>query len=209
VFNRIIVAVAPTGSGKTHAVSAAFRECERAAVFDMVHEPAYLTGTDLIVGQPRAFAECLKGESFRVCYRPIIFSMMSGEEYCPEFEPFLKCCYLRGGMWAIIDEAHQLCSPHMCPDVLLSAVRLGRHRGLNLIFATQSFSAISRPITQNANEFWFWKIIEPSDIEGISQRCGREVAKKVTALRRLERTKEGKIIPGETVQWTAWEGMKQ
>jgi hypothetical protein len=207
--NRIVGVIAPKGSGKTYMVTEAMRGMERVAAFDMLHEGAYLGVADeMHTGAPAAFAESLRADQFRVIYRPTIFSMQDEEEYCPEFEPFVTLCYLRGDMTMIIDEAHQICTARTCPDMLRNAVRLGRHRQLNIYFVTQSFSAVARPLTENADEFWFWKIIEPKDIEGIRARCGLEVAHRVLNLRRLEMNGQGKVIPGEMVRWTTYGGLE-
>lgn len=196
--------IAPKGRGKTHLISHfLLPEKPRVAVFDMVHEAGYLFCCVPIANQPRVFAEALRQENFHVAYRPVIYKNDEGELYTPEFEPFVKLCYLRGNMCMAIDEAHQICSPHSIPEPLLNAVQIGRHRNLDMIFITQSWSGIHRSITRNADEFYFFKTIEPSDLDGIQSRCGRVVAQKVSALVALERKPTGEIIRlGECLHWT-------
>lgn len=210
--NRIICVIAPKGSGKTHLISNMIPTLEpkRIAVFDMIHERAYSSCVPY-VGKMKAFAtELKKGDDYQLAYRPIIFENDKGKESVPEFGLFVKACYLKGSMWMVVDEAHQICTARNCPKELLKAIRLGRHRELSMIFITQSFSAISRPITENADEFYFFRIMEPSSIDGISKRCGTDVAEKVQNLRKLKRDiNTGNVIEtGQVLHWTVWDGIE-
>lgn len=211
--NRIIGMIAPKGSGKTWKISQMVRsgEWSKVAIFDMLREPAYLTCCDeVFTGQPKAFAEALKQDNIRIAYRPDVFDMRDGEEYCPEFEEvFLKLTYAKGNMTIVIDEAHNLCSAHSCPPRLINAIRLGRHRQLSIVYITQSWAAVARPLTANTDEFYFYKIIEPRDLQGIRERCGIEIAEQVQSLRRLDYDANGKVVPGEILHWSSFEGVKE
>ena len=204
--------VAPSGSGKTYTVSQSIKEMERVAVFDMVHEPAYLAplveaNDKLVVGNPAEFARAIAVDRFKVCYRPTTVDRderRPEEVKVPSFGPWIKLCYLRGNMTAVIDEAHLLCNPYTIPRDLFNACVLGRHRRLNLIFVTQSFSAVHRFVTRNAHELVFFNIIEPNDLEGIRKRCGMDVAARVSNLRRLSIDEStGTVTPGEMIHWSA------
>ncbi len=207
--NKIIGVIAPKGSGKTHAVAEMVeREMQRVVIFDLVMQPLYLCA-EPVIGQPRRLVELMAQPTFKVVYVPIIQKRADdddeAEEY-PSFKHVVKLCFLRGDMWLVIDEAHMLCTAHSIPETLLYANRLGRFRRLNLVWITQSFTAVHNSLRQNTDEFWFWKIIEPSDIEGIRKRCGDEVAQRVQALRRLEMTPHG-VVPGERLVWNTWQGV--
>jgi len=88
VQRRIILVIAPSGSGKTHLISELIRDIDRVAVFDTVSDPQYFAtdknGTPredvkVIEGSPRQFAEAIgslngmigkeEGE-FKVIYHP-------------------------------------------------------------------------------------------------------------------------------------------
>ena len=209
--NKITGIIAPKGSGKTFTVCNLLRGARCFAVFDMLGEFQYAKIADEVYsGTPRAFGKALMQERFRIVYRPTVFlrddSSNSGERV-PEFETFIDCCYLRGNMTCVIDEAHQLCSPHHCPESLLVAIRLGRHRSLDIVYVTQSWSAVSRPLTAATDEFVFFKIIEPLDLQGIRNRCGEEVRDRVQGLRKLEQLPDGSAIPGQRLTWNVTEGM--
>jgi hypothetical protein len=117
----------------------------------------------------------------------------------------------RGDMTMIIDEAHWLCDPFHIPAPLFEALALGRFERLNTIYVTQSWSMVHRLLTRNSHEFFFWRIIEPSDLNGIRERCGADVAERVSSLRRAEdhRPEGGEFIPGEMLHWTVWNGIEE
>lgn len=201
--NVIVCIIAPKGRGKTFAMSKAVGEMERVAVFDMIHEQAYGI-CEPIVGNPKQFAQMIhpSREQFKVAYRPIVFQ--NDEKFadkCPELEPFIKLCYLRGNMWMIIDEAHLICNSRNCPNMLLTSNFLGRHRELSIGLVAQRWTGIHRDITNNSDEFLFWKIVEPADLNGIRERCGEEVMRQVQQLRALENRPDGTIIPGQCLRW--------
>lgn len=205
--NRIIVVIAPKGAGKTYRVAQMVRESERVAVFDMTWEAAY-NECQSFKGRPREFAASIHPnvKSFRCAYRPTTIEPDKDLVTCPELEPFIKLCYLRGDMTMVIDEAHLICSGRNCPRSLLMSCLVGRHRRLNIVVVAQRFTGVHGSLRANADEFWFWRIIEPADVEGIADRCGPEVAEQVTNLRVLERTSDTEVTPGQMLIWDKSKG---
>lgn len=208
MHNRIILVVGPKGSGKTHKVVEVVSTYDRYATFDLVHESAYAEA-EVIVGNPRALYECVRKDVFKVTYRPVTHDVQAnGLVTTPEFEPFVKLCYLRGDMLMVIDEAHLLCNSRNCPRMLMVSNLIGRHRELSMILVAQSFSGIHPAIRKNADEFYFWKIIEPSDLEGIQHRCGREVMEQVRNLRAIETDEQDNFkAAGQMLHWTKSKGV--
>ena len=175
----------------------------------MVHESGYLSDTaQVYTGMLQAFGQSITAPQFHSVYRPTKFIIENDTIICPSFETIVKLCYLRGNMTLVIDEAHLLCTARSCLGMLMTANLIGRHRRLSLIYVAQSFSAITRPLTRNTDEFWFWRNIEPSDLDGIQERCGKDVRTAVSQLRKLEQPPEG-VIPGEVLKWDIWNGVKQ
>jgi len=204
--NKIIGAIGPKGSGKTHSVAEYIRTLDRVAVFDLVHEAGYISdNSEIYQGTLQQFGQSLLRDNFCSIYRPTKYSIEGDLVVCPSFETIVKLCYLRGNMTLVIDEAHLLCTSRSCPPMLTISNLIGRHRQLSLVYVAQSFAAITRPLTRNTDEFWFWRIIEPVDLDGIRDRCGRDTADRVQNLRKLEQGNNG-IIPGEMVKWNIWEG---
>lgn len=107
----------------------------------------------------------------------------------------------------VIDEAHLICNSRTCPDMLLTSNFLGRHRELSIVLIAQRFTGIHRDITSNADRFVFFKIVEPTELQGIRDRCGNEVMLKVQNLKALSYDKSGNAIPGEMLEWTSSDGV--
>lgn len=205
--NLIIGAIGPKGSGKTHKVAEYMRTLPRVAVFDMVHESGYISDNSAIfTGQLQAFGQSLLQDEFCSIYRPTAYNIEGDLIVCPSFETIVKLCYLRGNMTLVIDEAHLLCNSRSCPPMLTISNLIGRHRRLSLCYVAQSFAAVTRPLTRNTDMFWFWRIIEPADLDGIRDRCGNETMERVEQLRKLDQG-TNPVTPGEMVQWDIWEGL--
>lgn len=211
MFNKIIVVIGPKRSGKTRKVSELVTELDRVAIFDLMKDSQYTTETVVIRGRPADFAREIgpDKETFHVVYQPVIQNLRDNSLLeLPEFEPILKLCHLRGDMYLVIDEAHLLCNSRNCPPELVMASLVGGHKGFSMILIAQSFSGIHPLIRQNADEMYFWKIIEPRDLDGINDRCGGDVAEQVRNLRATETDDNNQFkSPGQMLHWTKYKGI--
>lgn len=211
MHNKIIVVIGPKRAGKTRKVSTMLKDIDRVAVFDMMKDAQYLEGTVVTRGQPRTFAEAIgpEHETFKVVYQPTIIKLReNGLIDSPEFEPILKLCHLRGDMYFVIDEAHLLCNSRNCPAELMMASYVGGHSGFSMVLIAQSFTGIHPVVRRNADELLFWKLIEPSDLEGIRERCGRDVEEQVRNLRSVELDDDNNFVkPGQMLHWTKNKGV--
>lgn len=211
MFNKIILVIGPKRSGKTRKVSEIVNDIDRVAVFDIMKDSQYMEDTLVIRGRPREFAEAIdtKKDKFKVVYQPTLISLKdNGLMHAPEFEPLLKLCHLRGDMYFVIDEAHLLCNSRNCPPELVMASYVGGHSGFSLILIAQSFSGIHPIVRRNADEFYFWKIIEPADLDGIKQRCGTDVQDAVYQLRSTETNDNNEFVKaGQMLHWSKNRGV--
>jgi hypothetical protein len=209
--NKIICVIAPKRSGKTRKVSEMVRELPRVAVFDMMKDTQYLEDATIVNGKPDVFAKCITedNQEFRVVYHPTIIKLNDkGLVDAPSFEPLLKLCHKRGGMYFVIDEAHLLCNSRNCPAELMLASYVGGHKGFSMILIAQSFTGIHPVIRRNADELIVWRMIEPSDLEGIRERCGREVEEQVKQLRAVELDENDEFkSPGQMLHWSKSKGV--
>lgn len=208
--NKIIGVIAPKGSGKTHDVCEYLRVQPRFAAYVIFREDAaYLGVSDqVILESPRQLAEAMKPDAFRLIYHPGIPVPVEGELVFPSFDTFTHVCYERGNCLMVMDEAHLLCDAKRCPPWLLWTLINGRRRGVSIMYVSHRFSTIHRMLTANTDEFWFYRITEPGDLDSIRQRCGHEVMEKVKTLRRLE-VRDGTVTPGERLQWSTYGGTEQ
>lgn len=190
--------IAPKGRGKTTLAVRLIENLPRVAVFDFNAEDGYaLACDDIVVGSPCDFWASLHASEFSIGYRPIEYDPKTQE--CPGFRHFCRLGFKRGGLWLIVDEAHQFCTPHNIPPELLAIARIGRHKEVSLLYITQSFAMIEKTLTRNSNTFAFFKISDPADLEGIRLRCGKEVSQAVQNLRALD-AEAGRA--GELLLWS-------
>ena len=111
-------------------------------------------------------------------------------------------------MYLVIDEAHLLTNSRNCPPELVMASLVGGHAGFSMILVAQSFSGIHPLVRQNADELIMWRVIEPRDLEGIRDRCGREVEEQVRNLRAVELDEnDGFKRPGQMLHWSKSRGV--
>lgn len=212
MFNRIILVIGPKRTGKTRKTSELVREYDRAVVFDMMKDAQYIDDAMVIRGRPADLAREIQPdkEKFQVVYQPVILNLKDNSLMdIPEFQPILKLCHLRGDMVFVIDEAHLLCNSRNCPAELVMASYVGGHKGFSLILIAQSFSGIHPAVRQNADELYMWKIIEPRDLDGIADRCGKQVMEQVQNLRATEVDDNNQFKKaGQMLHWTKNNGVK-
>jgi hypothetical protein len=222
VQRKIILVIAPSGAGKTHLVSDMLVDLDRVAVFDMVKDTQYTNKTKTIVisGKPRIFAETIgaflskeeqEKQKFQVVYHPAITEVQdNGLIDSPEFNDIVHVCQERGHMYLVIDEAHFWCNSYNCPKELHLANLIGRHDELSLILISQRINGVHPAIRENADEFYFWKIVTPTGLKMVREYCGDDVADQVQALRAVELDKNDKFVtPGQYLHWSKFRGVEE
>jgi type II secretory pathway predicted ATPase ExeA len=207
--NRIIGVIGPTGSGKTYTVGQYLAEQERFVVFDIMGDATYLRPADEILTTRAQLRSIMRNDpNFKVVYRARIErDEKDNAIMVPDLQFVVDCAYATGDMLLVIDEAHLLCDSRNIPPSLFLATATGRHRRLSILYVSHRFNSIHPMLRLNTHEFWFWRIIEPADLDGIRERCGEETEERVAAARKLER-KGTEIIPGEMVRWTIENGLE-
>jgi len=217
---RIVIIIGPSGSGKTRTASEVIDKFDRVAVFDKVKDDQYSTKKNAIVieGRPKEFARQIGAfetqdaqakQKFLVVYHPAVTEVENnGLLYSPEFGPIVRVCHERGDMYLVIDEAHLWCNSYNCPTELMEANLIGRHKGISLVLIAQRFNGVHPAIRENADEFYFYKVIQPSSLKMIEDICGEETADKVRELRAVEVDENNKFkAPGQRLHWTKFQGV--
>lgn len=190
--NRIVGIIAPIGTGKTTECVRRIREFNRVVIFDTLGEDAYaLTASEIVFGNPARLAEEIALPRFCVAYRTV--NLPEG------FEHAARLVYLCGDCLFVIEEIDQVCSAGYESQMLHSIINYGRHRQVSVVYLSRRFATVSRSLTANTQELVFFKVTEPIDLDGISERCGKEVAERVQGLRALQI--EPEIIPGQILIW--------
>jgi len=212
MWNKITGIIGPSGSGKSHEAARMMQLAKRAAVYQLVRRDANFlsAATDIFDGDIRGFCRALAQDDFRFIYRVGESSkrVENNRIIFTDFEPFIRCCFEREHMLMIIDEAHYLCNPRYIPTFFWDSIVTGRHAFLDICYVTQRFSMVHHDLTANTKEFLFWQITEPSDLKAIAERCGDEIAEKVSRLRCTVDNREvgGTLTPGEMLRWNTQQG---
>lgn len=207
--NRIMGIVAPKGSGKSYTLGQWLDGQRRVLVFDITTADAYRReGVKIVEGNPADCGrEMIKNADFKILYLPKNVQAKTNYVYAPAFDKLCEIAFAIGNCTLVVEEAHHLCTAYHIPFALLNISRLGRHQQCSLVYVTQSFTAVHKSLRDNTDEFWFWRLIEPADVEGVRARCGSEAAERVQKLRKLEE-RNGEVIPGEMLRWTIERGLE-
>lgn len=219
---KIILVIAPSGSGKTRLVSEMIADIDRVAIFDQVKDVQYTNQKETVVitGRPKEFAETIGAyktdedkakQRFKVVYHPTTAEIEdNGLMSSPEFGMIVQICQTRGHMYLVIDEAHLWCNSYNCPKELMLANLVGRHDELSLILIAQRINGIHPAIRENADEFYFWKIITPTGLKMVREYCGDDVGEQVSKLRAVELDKDDKFIAaGQCLHWSKFRGVEE
>lgn len=208
--NRIIGIIGPKGSGKTYRAAKMFSTCRCAVLYDIAHDEAYYEHATLVTNDTSQLFKELRNwdaegtEPFRAIYPVQSADLMpKGKELVYlTATPIVEECFAIGNCTLFLDEAHELCSQYSIDWRLRKVVRLSRHQQLNIVWISQSMNEIHREIRRNTDEYHFYKIHEPRDLEAIEDRCGPECASRVAQLQRLKR-EGGKLVPGTCFVWVS------
>jgi len=219
---KIIVIIGPSGSGKTRTTSELIDNLDRVAVFDLVRDGQYTLdskgrpreGVIVVEGMPREYGRAIglidgEKDKFKVVYHPVkVGTLDNGLADCPEFGPIVRASHERGNMYLVIDEAHMLCNSFNCPPELMNANLVGRHKEFSMILIAQRFNGVHPAIRENADEFYFWKIIQPASKKLVAEYCGDDVAEQVANLRAVELDDNDKFkAPGQRLRWSKFRGV--
>lgn len=166
------------GSGKSTMARRLLEQCHRLVVWDPMDEHRWVPNRLTSMEDMDAFlAWASEQRAFAARYVP------EGplEE---EFEPVAEAIYDYGGLVLGIEEVPMLCTPGSLPDAFDHLVRLGRHRRVSLVWTAQRLVETARRLTAATDYFIFFSHTEPRDLDGIAERCGSEVARRVAELPR-------------------------
>lgn len=212
ILNRIYGFIGPKRSGKTHKAIEFLQPAQfpRTVIFDPVDNPEWKIPA--IRGNPRALAQAMKAGidtsgGFFLRYVPLVVVQKTQYSISPALNWLCALCYRLGDVLIAIDEAHLFCSPWAIPPDLSNAIRLGGNRKLSFLYISHGFSDVHTILTKNTDEFFFWKNINPSDMDGIAKRCGKDASDRVQALPKLEVTAQG-VTPGGVLHWTIERGIE-
>lgn len=162
-INSVTMVVGQRGSGKSVYLKRLLFDKPRVIVFDVNEEYHYMRK----VGTLRRLAEIIEEEdSFHLAFVP------KNVEH--DLPLFCKLAMMRGKVTIVFDEAHVIAPLHSIDHELTMLITRGRHKEVDLIFATQRLALVSKLMTSQANRTIFFKLTEPRDVQAASEWLGTE-----------------------------------
>ena len=211
--NRIIGVVAPKGSGKTTRVAQLVRETPCCAIYDPMAETDTqyrVVASHIVAKDLREAHRVMAEENFQMLYEPELPTQDGEEWYYADFRPFLAKCWRRvqliGPMMLIVDEAHYTMSKRTMPLEMWNIITNGRRYGLDVVWITQRFVGVNGWVRANADEYWFFRLVHPADLQTVNEVCSPEVMEQVRNLRRLDAADPARVTPGELLRWNSLDG---
>lgn len=175
--NTIVCIAGRKGAGKSTKAREILQQCPRLFVFDTMGEHHWLPDRFESLHESQVYLmQSHTYESFQGGFIP------EEDDEEDEFTTICDVVYDQGNMMFAIEEVAMLgCSPNFAPKKFKRIMRLGRHRQVDLLYTTQRFGECPRALTAATDYFILFSHFEPRDLDHISERCGPEVARKVSS----------------------------
>ena len=174
--NEIIAIVGRKGSGKSTALRRLMEPLPRIVLWDPLGEHKWCPNPIQSTERLRKFFRWARGQE-KLGARFVAHSNLA-----EAFDGFANVVYQTGWLVVGVEEVPMISAPNWLPDGFDRLVRLGRHRGIDLVWTAQRMSEVARRLTSATDRFLLFRHTEPRDIEAIAQRCGIEVADRVSCL---------------------------
>jgi hypothetical protein len=174
--NRITGIIGRKGAGKSRKAREILQCTPRLFVFDTMGEHEFV---------PNTCRDLQEAEEF------LAWAEMQGTfagRFVPDddiegtFTVTAQWVYEQGEMLFAVEEIPLLCRPGFLPPELGRLVRLGRHHDVSLLWTAQRAAEVSRTLTAMTDVFILFSNTEPRDLDAIADRCGSEIAIKVSRL---------------------------
>jgi len=173
--NKVIGCIGLRGSGKSTALREIVSCRERLVVIDPLGEHRFGHVADFDDGL-EALGEVASRKIFAVTIQP------GRGDLADAVDAICEECFQIGSLFLAIEEIPQFCTASWMPDGLDMLARLGRHRGVSLVYTGQRFAEIPRRLTSTTDVFVLFGQREPSDLQALAGRVGRETAERVERL---------------------------
>lgn len=184
----------------------------RVAIYDPMAATDFqyrMVASEIVVQDLKQLHLAIAQDNFQVLYEPQPPTQDGEEWYYADFRPFLEKIWRRvqlvGPMTLIVDEAHYTMSKRTMPLEMWNIITNGRRYGLDVVWITQRFVGVNGWVRANADEYWFFRLVHPADLQTVGEVCGSETMEQVRDLRRLDAT-INPVVPGQLLKWNSLDG---
>jgi len=182
VQNVIIGIIGRKGTGKSTITREILKRSRRLFVFDTANDHGWIPDTFVQIDEAVLFIFD-KGTSeadYKARYIPE--EEEEDDALVRDVNEIAKMIWETGNVCFVIEELPMMSSAQWAPAKVKRLFRLGRHRGINLLYTGQRAAEIPRIATHSTDVFILFHTSEPLDLDRISERCGPECAAVVSAL---------------------------
>lgn len=173
--NKIIGLVGLRGSGKSTALKEIVCCRDRLVVIDPLGEHRFGHVADLDEGLD-VLGLVADRECFAITIQPGRGDLESAVDV------IFETCFEIGDLWLAIEEVPHFATASWMPEGLDMLARMGRHRGVSVVYTAQRFAELPRRLTATTDVFVLFAQREPSDLQALAGRVGRDVAERVERL---------------------------
>ncbi len=174
--NKITGILGRKGTGKSRMLRERLKSESRIVLWDPLGEHVWCPNRITDPARLDAFfGWTRKREKFAARFVPLA---------APEgsFDAVADMVYRRGRLAFGVEEVAMISNPNWLPEGFDRLVRLGRHRGVDLLWTSQRAGEVARRLTAQTDVFIIFRHTEPRDLDAIQERCGVEVRDRVSQL---------------------------
>lgn len=167
---EIICIFGKRGSGKSTLAKKLLRGKSRVIVFDPLGEYSGRLVSDPL----ELFKTIRRAKRFFIVYRPT--------DARKEFPWIARIAYEIGELCLVAEEISWAISPAKMDPRIEILIRMGRHKGVELIGISRRPAEVNRDLTANAGTIHIFRTTEPRDIKYFRDLLGRDAAERLPRL---------------------------
>jgi len=177
VQNRIVGIIGRKGSGKSTYVHCLLRHCPCFLVFDVMGE--HVNENTNRLESPAQLERFLKWSRQQPTFAGIY--VPSGD-LGEEIEEASRLVYARGELCLVCEEVPLYTQAGYMPPLFGKLIRTGRHRQIDIAWTAQRAAEVPKTLTALTDVWVLFSQTEPRDLSALADRCGSDVADRVSEL---------------------------
>lgn len=176
IQNRIVGVVGRKGAGKSTYIRSHLGVCPRVFLFDVMAEYDSIPNRLETISGVERFFQWAKDRDTWAC------RFVPGGDLEEAIEQICPLVYRQGSCLFVCEEIALYTRPGSVTAEFGKLIRTGRHKEISVVWATQRPAECAKSITALTDLWILFSITEPRDLDAIADRCGAEIANRVSAL---------------------------